>query len=200
MISRKKTRQVNVRDVVIGGNSPVSVQSMTNTKTHDVQATVAQIKSLEDAGCELVRIALPGDKDLEAIPQIKKQIKIPLIADIHFKAEYALRAIELGADKIRINPGNIGREDKVIEIIKKCHEYNIPMRIGVNAGSLHKKYREKPKGLPQALADSAMEYIQLCQEYNFEKIILSVKHHLFWKQSKLMKLFPVRLICHFIWV
>lgn len=174
-MERKKTRLVKVGNVSVGGNAPIIIQSMTNTKTHDVDATVNQIKKLENAGCELVRVAIPEEKDLLAIPEIKKRIDIPLIADVHFLSDYALRAIDLGADKIRINPGNIGKESKVKQIIGKCKEKGIPLRIGVNAGSLHKKFREKPHGLAKALVESAKEYIRLCTEMDFNKIILSVK-------------------------
>ena len=123
---------------------------MTNTKTADVDSTVQQIIKLEEAGCELVRVALPDEEDLIAIPRIKERINIPLIADVHFHSDFALKAVDLGADKIRINPGNIGQEEKVEKVINKCLENNVPLRIGVNAGSLHRKYRDKPKGLPQA--------------------------------------------------
>ena len=138
IIHRTKTRPVKVGDLTIGGSDEVIIQSMTTTKTYDVEATVAEIKRLEEAGCQIVRVACPNEEDAYAIKDIKAQINIPLVVDIHFNYKLALIAIENGADKIRINPGNIGRREKVEAVVKACKEKGIPIRIGVNAGSLEK--------------------------------------------------------------
>ena len=175
-IKRKKTRQVRVGDVLIGGDAPVSVQSMTCTKTEDVRATVNQIFKLEDAGCEIIRVAVPDIKAAEAISEIKKRIHIPLVADIHFDYRLALRAIEMGVDKIRINPGNIGSPDRVKQILKSAKERNIPVRIGVNAGSLEKPLIEKYRGVtPKALLKSALKQIKLCEKVGFTDLVVSIK-------------------------
>ena len=137
-IKRKKTRQIRVGSVPVGGNAPISVQSMTNTDTRDVDATVSQIKRLEDAGCEIIRAAVPDKTAAEALSAIKKQIRIPLIADIHFDHRLALKAIEQGVDGLRINPGNIGDKKKIEAVVSACKDKGIPIRIGVNAGSLEK--------------------------------------------------------------
>ncbi len=140
---RTKTRPVKVGNLTIGGNNEVVVQSMTTTKTHDVEATVAEIKRLEEAGCQIVRVACPDMRAAEAIADIKAQINIPLVVDIHFDYKLALKAIEGGADKIRINPGNIGKRHKVEAVVKAAKEKGIPIRIGVNAGSLEKRILRK---------------------------------------------------------
>ncbi|MFO7889382.1 MAG: flavodoxin-dependent (E)-4-hydroxy-3-methylbut-2-enyl-diphosphate synthase [bacterium] len=175
-ISRRKTKQVLVGNVAIGGNAPVSVQSMTNTKTRNVTATIRQITDLERAGCEIVRVAVPDLKSAQALADIKKSISIPIIADIHFNYKLALKAMENGADKIRINPGNIGSEQKVKAIIDKAKDKNIPIRIGVNSGSLDKKIIQKYGGVTaQGLAESAFDYITLFQKMDFKDIIVSLK-------------------------
>ena len=133
---REQTKEINIGGVMIGGRNPVAIQSMTNTKTEDVGATVAQILKLEAAGCEIIRCAVPTMEAAEALKEIKKQIHIPLVADIHFDYRLAIAAIENGADKIRINPGNIGSEDRVKAVVDKAKEYNNPIRVGVNSGSL----------------------------------------------------------------
>ena len=130
---REQTKEINIGGVMIGGHNPVAIQSMTNTKTEDVGATVAQILKLEAAGCEIIRCAVPTMEAAEALKEIKKQIHIPLVADIHFDYRLAIAAIENGADKIRINPGNIGSEDRVKAVVDKAKEYNIPIRVGVNS-------------------------------------------------------------------
>ncbi|HAW59917.1 MAG TPA: 4-hydroxy-3-methylbut-2-en-1-yl diphosphate synthase [Actinobacteria bacterium] len=172
---RRFSRQVKVGGVKIGGGAPVSVQSMTTTKTEDVQSTIAQIKELEAVGCELVRMAVPNTRAVAALGDIKKKICIPLIADIHFDYRLALAALEAGVDKIRINPGNIGDQNRVKMIVEKAREKRIPIRIGVNAGSLHKKYAEVREGQAKALVDSALEYIKFCEDLNFRDIVVSVK-------------------------
>ena len=138
MIVRKKTNKVRVGDVFIGGDSAITVQSMTNTKTSDIKATASQIKSLEEAGCDIVRVAVPDIEAAMAIKEIKKQIQIPLVVDIHFDYRLALTAMENGADKVRINPGNIGSKDRVESVISCAKEREIPIRLGVNSGSLEK--------------------------------------------------------------
>ena len=143
LINRRKSRQIMVGNVAIGGDAPVAVQSMTNTETTDVAATVAQLKRLQQVGADLVRVSVPSMDAAEAFGEIKKQTSIPLIADIHFDYKIALRVAELGVDCLRINPGNIGREDRVRAVVDKARDFNIPIRIGVNAGSLEKELQKK---------------------------------------------------------
>ncbi|HLR39841.1 MAG TPA: flavodoxin-dependent (E)-4-hydroxy-3-methylbut-2-enyl-diphosphate synthase [Jeotgalicoccus sp.] len=173
---RKNTRPVRVGDLVIGGSDEIIIQSMTTTKTHDVEATVAEIKRLEDAGCQIVRVACPKEEDALAIKEIKKRINIPLVVDIHFDYKLALIAIEGGADKIRINPGNIGRREKVEEVVKACKAKGIPIRIGVNAGSLEKHIIKK-YGYPTAdgMLESALHHIKILEDLDFYDIIVSMK-------------------------
>lgn len=176
MIERKKTRQVQVGNVTIGGDAPVRMQSMTTSMTWKIDETVEQIKRLEDAGCELVRVAVPDEQDARALGKIKKQIKIPLIADIHFNYRYALIALEEGIDKLRLNPGNIGSHERVQKVVEKAKAYKVPIRIGVNAGSLQKELREKyGKPCPEALVESAFEHIRILEELDFHDIIVSLK-------------------------
>ena len=146
-MKRKDTKVINIGGRKIGGGNPVAIQSMTNTKTEDVEATVAQILALEKAGCEIIRCAVPTMEAAQALKEIKKQIHIPLVADIHFDYRLAIAAIENGADKIRINPGNIGSEDRVRAVVEKAKEYGIPIRVGVNSGSLEKNLLEKYGGV-----------------------------------------------------
>ena len=173
---RTQTRPVQVGNLTIGGNNQVHIQSMTTTKTHDVDATVAQIKRLEEAGCQIVRVAVPDERAANAIADIKKRINIPLVADIHFNYRYALKAIEGGVDKVRINPGNIGKRDKVEAVVNAAKEKGIPIRIGVNAGSLEKHILEK-YGYPTAdgMVESALHHIKILEELNFHDIIVSLK-------------------------
>ncbi|MET3727786.1 (E)-4-hydroxy-3-methylbut-2-enyl-diphosphate synthase [Fictibacillus halophilus] len=173
---RSKTRPVKVGNLTIGGTNQVIVQSMTTTKTHDVEATVAEILRLEEAGCQVVRVACPDMRAAEAIADIKKRINIPLVVDIHFDYKLALKAIEGGADKIRINPGNIGRREKVEAVVKAAKAKGIPIRIGVNAGSLEKKYLEK-YGYPTAdgMVESALHHIKILEDLDFHDIIVSMK-------------------------
>ncbi|WP_066090111.1 flavodoxin-dependent (E)-4-hydroxy-3-methylbut-2-enyl-diphosphate synthase [Neobacillus novalis] len=176
IIHRTKTRPVKVGNLTIGGNNEIIIQSMTTTKTHDVEATVAEIKRLEDAGCQIVRVACPDERAANAIPEIKKRINIPLVVDIHFDYKLALKAIEGGADKIRINPGNIGRREKVEAVVRAAKERGIPIRIGVNAGSLEKKILEK-YGYPTAdgMVESALHHIKILEDLDFHDIIVSMK-------------------------
>lgn len=173
---RRNTRPVKVGDLTIGGSNELIIQSMTTTKTHDVEATVAEIKRLEEAGCQIVRVACPKEEDALAIAEIKKQINIPLVVDIHFDYKLALLAIEGGADKIRINPGNIGRREKVEEVVKACKAKGIPIRIGVNAGSLEKHIIKK-YGYPTAdgMVESALHHIKILEDLDFHDIIVSMK-------------------------
>ncbi len=176
MIKRKKTKKVWVGKVPIGGGSPISVQSMTKTDTYDVSATVKQIKRLEKAGCEIVRVAVPDMKAASALFLIKKQIKIPLVADVHFDYRLALKAIDSGVDKLRINPGNIGAEWKVKEIVKASSERKIPIRVGVNAGSLPRDILTKhKKASASALVEAALRQVRTLEDLDFNDIIISLK-------------------------
>lgn len=169
-------KQINVGGVLIGGGMPVVIQSMTNTPTHDVEATVAQIKALATAGCEIVRLAVPDEAAANAIAAIKAQSPIPLVADIHFDYKLALAAVEGGIDKIRINPGNIGGEDRVKMVADACRANGVPIRIGVNGGSLEKDLLAKYGGpVPEALVESAYGHIRLLEKYGFDNICVSLK-------------------------
>jgi (E)-4-hydroxy-3-methylbut-2-enyl-diphosphate synthase len=175
-IDRKKTRQIMVGNVKIGGKAPVSVQSMTNTFTQDVAATVSQIKRLEVAGCEIVRVAVPDKEAATAIAHIKQQVSIPLIADIHFDYRLALASAQAGADGLRFNPGNIGGAKKVKAIVDCAKEYQIPIRIGVNSGSLEKDILKKYKGVsPEAMVESAIRQIESLKSHDFHAIKVSLK-------------------------
>ena len=170
------TKQIMVGGVPVGGGAPVSIQSMCSTKTHDVPATVEQILRLEEAGCEIIRVAVPDMAAAKAIGAIKSQIHIPLVADIHFDYKLALECAAQGVDKIRINPGNIGGEDRVKAVVDACRAGNIPIRIGVNGGSLEKDLRKKYGGVTsQALAESALGHAALLEKYDFTDICISVK-------------------------
>ncbi len=175
-IKRKKTRVVKIGDVLIGGDNPVAIQSMCNTKTSDVEATVKQILALENEGCEIIRVAVPDMAAAEAISEIKKQIHIPLVADIHFDYRLALKAIENGVDKMRINPGNIGGEDRVRAVVEAAKAKNIPIRIGVNSGSLEKDILEKYGTVtPEGLVESAMRHVRILEKLDFRDIVISIK-------------------------
>lgn len=175
-MNRENTRSVMVRNVQIGGQNKVVIQSMCNTKTKDVEATVKQTLELEEAGCEIIRVACLDIEDAKAIKEIKKQIHIPIVADIHFDYKIALQAIESGVDKVRINPGNIGSEDKVKAVVDKCKEKHIPIRIGVNAGSLEKDLLEKyGKPTAQAMVESARRHIEILEKLDFYDYLISLK-------------------------
>ncbi|MCP3907303.1 MAG: flavodoxin-dependent (E)-4-hydroxy-3-methylbut-2-enyl-diphosphate synthase [Oceanicoccus sp.] len=175
-IKRRKTRQIMVGDVAVGGDAPISVQSMTNTDTCDVAATVAQIKQLEDACADIVRVSVPTMDAAEAFKQIRQQVNVPLVADIHFDYKIALKVAEYGVDCLRINPGNIGRDDKVRAVIDAARDKNIPIRIGVNAGSLEKELQRKyGEPTPDALVESAMRHIDILDSLDFQDFKLSVK-------------------------
>ena len=172
---KKLTRQVNVGGVTIGGDAPVRIQSMTTTHTRDVEATVDQIQQLTEAGCELVRVACPTEADAKALGKIKSRIKIPLIADIHFNYRFALIALDEGVDKLRLNPGNIGKKERTVEIVEKAKKQRVPIRIGVNGGSLEKDLMEKFGPTPEALVESAKRHVAILEELDFHDIILSLK-------------------------
>ena len=173
---RRKTREINIGGVKIGGDNPIAIQSMCNTDTRDVKATVDQIKRLEKAGCEIIRVAVPDMEAAECIRDIKKSIDIPLVADIHFDYRLALRCMENGIDKIRINPGNIGSADRVKQVADMAKRNGISIRIGVNSGSLEKNLVEKYGGVtPQGLVESALGHIKLLEENDFYDIAVSIK-------------------------
>jgi len=173
---RKQTRQIAIGGVKVGGGSPITVQSMTNTFTHDVEATVAQILRLEAAGCHLIRVAVPDEAAVAAIPAIKEKITIPLIADIHFDHRLAIDAVKAGADALRINPGNIGGSKKVKAVVDAAAAYGIPVRIGVNAGSLQKDLLKKHgSATPEAMVESALRHVELLESLDFRDIKLSIK-------------------------
>lgn len=173
---REETRSVQVGNLTIGGNNHVVIQSMCNTKTKDVEATIKQINALQQAGCELVRVAVFDKEDAYAIKEIKKGIHIPLVADIHFDYKLALIAIESGIDKVRINPGNIGSIEKVKAVVDACKEKYIPIRIGVNGGSLEKDILEKyGEPTPEGMVESAMKHVKILEDLDFHDIVISLK-------------------------
>jgi len=172
----EKTKRIRVGDVFIGGGSSISVQSMTNTKTENIADTVSQINRLEAAGCDIVRLAVPTMEAANAVSEIKRQTGVPLVADIHFDYRLAVRAAQCGADKIRINPGNIGGEDRVKAVVDACRERSIPIRIGVNGGSLEKELLAKYGGVtPEAMVESAMGHIEKLERFGFYDICVSIK-------------------------
>jgi (E)-4-hydroxy-3-methylbut-2-enyl-diphosphate synthase len=177
MITREKTRKVVIGNLVIGAGNPIRVQSMTQTKTKDIQSTVKQIHELEEAGCEIIRVTVPDLRSAKAIGEIKKQINIPLVADIHFQYLLAIEAIKQGVDKIRINPGNIGGPENVKAVVKACQEKNIPLRIGINMGSLEKDLFAKygQYGVPRVMIESATRHIDILEKLNFRNIVVSLK-------------------------
>jgi len=175
-IIRRKSRQIMVGNVPVGGDAPITVQSMTNTQTTDVAATVAQIKALEAVGADIVRVSVPTMDAAEAFREIKRQVDVPLVTDIHFDYRIALKVAEYGADCLRINPGNIGREDRVRSVVECARDHNIPIRIGVNGGSLEKDIQEKyTEPTPEALLESAMRHVDILDRLNFDQFKVSVK-------------------------
>lgn len=173
---RDHTRAVKIGDREIGGGRPILIQSMTNTRTEDVGATVAQILELEQAGCEIVRCTVPTEEAAKAVEEIKKQIHIPLVADIHFDYKMAIAAMEHGADKIRINPGNIGGADRVRAVVEAAKERNIPIRVGVNSGSLEKNLLEKYGGVTaEGIVESALDKVRMIEEYDYQNLVISIK-------------------------
>ena len=173
---REETKVVQIGNCKIGGGNPIAIQSMTNTKTEDVEATVAQILALEAAGCDIIRCAVPTMEAAEALTEVKKRIHIPLVADIHFDYRLAIAAIEHGADKIRINPGNIGDVSRVREVVEKAKEYNVPIRVGVNSGSLEKHLVEKYGGVTaEGIVESALDKVRMIEEMGYDNLVVSIK-------------------------
>lgn len=173
---RNNTKVINIGGVQIGGGNFIKIQSMTNTPTEDVAATVKQILQLEEAGCEIIRCTVPNKQAAEAIREIKKKIHIPLVADIHFDYRMAIAAIENGADKIRINPGNIGGKDKLALVVDKAKEFNVPIRVGVNSGSLEKELVEKYHGVTaEGIVESALDKVHMIEEEGYDNIVISIK-------------------------
>lgn len=176
MFTHENTRVVKIGDRVIGGGHPILIQSMTNTKTEDVEATVAQILRLEEAGCEIVRSTVPNEEAARAFSKIKQRIHIPLVADIHFDYRMAIMAMENGADKIRINPGNIGGRQKLSEVVRVAKERQIPIRVGVNSGSLERELVEKYHGVTaEGIIESALDKVHMIEDENYDNIVISVK-------------------------
>ena len=175
-MKREHTRKVQIGERVIGGGNPILIQSMTNTRTENVAQTVAQIRALEEAGCEIIRCTVPTMEAAKALSEIKKQIHIPLVADIHFDYRMAVAAMENGADKIRINPGNIGGRDKVEAVVRAAKERKIPIRVGVNSGSLEKELVEKYHGVTaQGLVESALDKVRMIEELDYQNLVISIK-------------------------
>lgn len=175
-MTREHTRVIKIGDRVIGGGNPILIQSMTNTRTEDVAATVDQIRKLTEAGCEIIRCTVPTIEAAKALREIKRQITIPLVADIHFDYKMAIAAMENGADKIRINPGNIGGRDKVAAVVKVAKERDIPIRVGVNSGSLEKELVEKYHGVTaEGIVESALDKVHMIEELDYQNIVISIK-------------------------
>lgn len=176
MFERKDTKMIQIGDRVIGAGNPILIQSMTNTHTEDIEATVNQILQLEKAGCEIIRCTVPNQKAADALKEIKKQIHIPLVADIHFDYKMAIASIENGADKIRINPGNIGGMDKVKEVVHVAKEHGIPIRVGVNSGSLEKELVERYHGVTaEGIVESALDKVHMIEDADYDQIVISIK-------------------------
>lgn len=173
---RNKTRVIKIGNQVIGGGNPILIQSMTNTKTEDVAATVAQIRKLEDAGCQIIRCTANNEAAARAIREIKQQIHIPIVADIHFDYRLAILAMEAGADKIRINPGNIGGSDRVRAVVETAKAHHVPIRVGVNSGSLEKALVEKYHGVtPEGLVESALDKVHMIEDMDYDQMVISIK-------------------------
>ena len=176
MLYREKTKVIKIGNKVIGGGNPIMIQSMTNTKTEDVAATVNQILRLQDAGCDIIRCTVPNIDAARAIAEIKKEISIPLVADIHFDYRMAIAAMENGADKIRINPGNIGSKERVAEVVRVARESNIPIRVGVNSGSLEKELVEKYHGVTaEGIVESALDKVRMIEDMDYDNLVISIK-------------------------
>ena len=173
---RDETKEIRIGDRVIGHGNPILIQSMTNTPTEDAEATVRQIRRLEDAGCEIIRVTVPTEEAALALPEIRNKITIPLVADIHFDYRLAIRAAELGADKIRINPGNIGGPERVKAVVEACKEREIPIRVGVNSGSLEKPLVEKYGGVTaEGLVESALDKVRMIEDCGYDRLVVSIK-------------------------
>lgn len=175
-MERKITKEIKIGDRVIGGGHPILIQSMTNTKTEDVEATVAQIRQLTKAGCDIIRCAVPTMEAAEALREIKKQVEIPVVADIHFDYRLAIAAMENGADKIRINPGNIGSMERIKAVVDVAKERNIPIRVGVNSGSLEKELVEKYHGVTaEGIVESALDKVHIIENLGYDNLVISIK-------------------------
>lgn len=173
---RENTKVVRIGNRVIGGGNPILIQSMTNTKTEDVEATVAQIQKLESAGCDIIRATANTEAAAKAFKQIKERIHIPIVADIHFDYKLAILAMEHGADKIRINPGNIGGKDRIREVVEAAKAYNVPIRVGVNSGSLEKELVQKYNGVTaEGIVESALDKVRMLEDFQFDNIVISIK-------------------------
>lgn len=176
MLYREKTKVIKIGNKVIGGGNPIMIQSMTNTKTEDAAATVNQILRLQDAGCDIIRCTVPNIDAARAVAEIKKEISIPLVADIHFDYRMAIAAMENGADKIRINPGNIGSKERVAEVVRVARERNIPIRVGVNSGSLEKELVEKYHGVTaEGIVESALDKVRMIEDMDYDNLVISIK-------------------------
>ena len=175
MIARRRSLQVKVGRITLGGDAPVRVQSMTNTNPHDVAATVEQVRRLEEAGCEMVRLAVPDEEAVRALRDIRKEVDVPIVADIHFDHRLALGALEAGADKLRINPGNIGGRDKVEAVARAAKERGVPIRVGVNSGSIRRDFLKKYGPTAEAMVESALEEVRILEEVGFQDIVVSLK-------------------------
>ncbi|MFW5787513.1 MAG: flavodoxin-dependent (E)-4-hydroxy-3-methylbut-2-enyl-diphosphate synthase [Halanaerobiales bacterium] len=190
---RRKSKKIFYGDVAVGGDSPITVQSMTNTLTADKEATIKQIKRLSEAGCEIIRVAVPDMDSAKVLPEIKKKISLPLIADIHFDYRLAVASIRRGIDGLRINPGNIGGEERVKKVVREAKKYNVPVRIGVNSGSLSRKILQKYGGpTAEAMVASAVEHVKILEKYNFAEIIISLKATDIWTTIKAHELMADR--------
>lgn len=175
-MGRRLTREIHIGNTVIGGRNPILIQSMTNTKTEDVEATVAQVEQLQKAGCEIIRCAVPTMEAAEALREIKARVSIPVVADIHFDYRLAIAAIENGADKIRINPGNIGSPDRIKAVVDAAKKRNIPIRVGVNSGSLEKELVEKYHGVTaEGIVESALDKVHMIEELGYDNLVVSIK-------------------------
>lgn len=175
-IIRKKSKKINIGDISIGGCSPITVQSMTNTDTRDINSTVEQIKQLEDAGCDIVRLAVPDMEAAEALKSIVNEVRIPVVADIHFDYRLAVASINNGVDKVRLNPGNIGNTDRVAKVVNTAKKRNIPIRIGVNSGSLEHTILKKYNGItPEGMVESALNHVRILEKLNYDRIVISLK-------------------------
>ncbi len=174
--NRRPTRTINVGNIPIGGGNPISIQTMTTTLTHDIDATLAQVERCAEAGAQIVRVAVPDEKDAKALSQIVKRSPVPIVSDIHFNYRFALDAVDAGVAKVRINPGNIGNEERIAQVLSAAKSANIPIRIGVNEGSLEKDLLDKyPSPTAEALVESAMRHVKICEEHDFTDIAISVK-------------------------
>ncbi|MBQ6625319.1 MAG: flavodoxin-dependent (E)-4-hydroxy-3-methylbut-2-enyl-diphosphate synthase [Clostridia bacterium] len=176
MVERRRTKQIKVGNTFVGSDHQISVQSMLNISSHDIKNSVIQARELEKAGCEIIRIAIPDKEALDLIPALKNEINVPIVADIHFDYRLALESIDRGIDKIRINPGNIGSDENVKKVADSCRQHNIPIRIGVNSGSLEKNILNKYGGVtPEAMVESAMYHVDLLNKFDFDDIVISIK-------------------------